>query len=153
MRRLTMTIILMLAACARAVESDDTAEAPPPYNTDIDVVEVMAHTVDPSARAFWAAWGEIYDKDGSHDISAKTDEEWKKVEDGAITLVLAANSLMLPAYQRDPRAEWISHAKAMADLATLGREGADRKDLAAMEKIGADLDEACDACHEAFRKK
>lgn len=149
---------LLLAGCSGQTAADeDTAAAAvtapaPPFNTDVDVIEIMAHTVDPAARAFWASWGEVYDSEGSHDVSAKTDEEWKKVEDGATMLVLASNTLMLPAYQRKPEADWIKYAKTMSDLAMLGREGADHKDLAAMETIGAQIDEACDACHAAYRK-
>lgn len=155
----SVALALLLAACTGETAANEDAviaatatATPPPFNTDIDVIEIMAHTVDPAARAFWAAWGEVYDSNGSHDVSAKTDDEWKKVEDGATMLVLASNTLMLPAYQRKPEADWIKYAKAMSDLAMLGREGADHKDLAVMEKVGAQLDEACDACHAAYRK-
>ena len=142
-----------LCACSEPA-STPTAEGPPPappYNTDIDVAEVMIHAVDPAARAFWAGWGEVYTAKGMTDISAKTDEEWKKVEDGATMVMLATNTLMLPAYQRKPVENWNRYAKEVADLAILGREGADAHDKKAIEEIGGRLDVACDACHEAFR--
>jgi hypothetical protein len=153
---LVLGACLAFAACSPKAPGGIVAEAappPPPYNSDVDVDEIMVHVMDPAARQFWAGWGETYSKDGLVDISAKTDEEWKKVEDGATTVVLATNTLMLPAYQRKPVDEWNKYAKAVADLAMLGREGADKQDKVAMEDIGGKLDVACDACHAAFRSE
>jgi hypothetical protein len=146
-------LALGLAACNKAPEVVAAApvEPVPPFINELDVGEIMVHTMDPQARQFWAGWGEEYSAKGLVDVSAKTDEEWKKVEDGATGVVLAANTLMLPAYQRKPNAEWLKYARNVADLAMLGREGADKKDKAAMEDIGGRLDVACDACHKAFR--
>jgi hypothetical protein len=73
------------------------------------------------------------------------------VEDGATGVVMAANTLMLPAYQRKPEDQWLKLARDVADLAMQGRDGADKQDKAAMEVIGGKLDVACDACHKAFR--
>jgi hypothetical protein len=145
----------MLDACTRAKPAEAAAAAPnpvePPYNADIDVDEVMVHVMDPAARAFWAGWGEVYDRTGRHDVSASTDEEWKKVEDGAAMVVLATNTLMLPTYRRKPEAEWNRWVKEVAELAIQGKAAADKRDLAAIESVGGKLDEACDACHKAFR--
>jgi hypothetical protein len=111
----------------------------------------MVHVMDPAARAFWKGWGEVYDSDGLHDVSARTGEEWKRVEDGAATVVLATNTLMLPAYLRKPEDEWNRWAKEVADLAMKGKQAAEMQDKAAIEEIGGKLDTACDSCHEAFR--
>src|SRR5262249_30398876 len=96
-------------------------------------------------------WGETYSKDGLVDISAKTDEQWKKVADGATAVVVATNTLMLPAYQREPKGKWVEYAKQVGDLAMKGRIGADQQDKAAMEEIGGRLNVMCDNCHKAFR--
>ena len=156
-----MRLTLFLAACTLAACSrspaPEAAKAetppPPPYISDLDVDEIMVHVMDPQARQFWAGWGEVYDSKGLHDVSAKTDDEWKKVEDGATGVVLATNSLMIPAYQRQPADQWIRFAREVADLAMQGRDAADKKDKAAMEDIGGRLDVACDECHKAFRKE
>lgn len=146
---------LLAVACSGQTETVELPAAPASpaahYNTDIDVDEVMVHVMDPAARAFWKGWGEVYDDRGSHDVSAKTDEEWKKVEDGAAMVVLATNTLMLPAYQRKPEADWIKWARDAADLAMKGKQAAELQDKAAMEEIGGKLDVACDGCHNAFR--
>jgi hypothetical protein len=145
--------VFLAAACGEANKVADTPPAPPPppFNSDIDVDEVMVHVMDPQARAFWAGWGEVYDDKGVHDVSAKTEEQWKRVEDGAAAVVLATNTLMLPAYQRKPEADWMKLAKDVADLAMEGKMAAEAQDVSKMESIGGKLDVACDACHAAFR--
>jgi hypothetical protein len=154
-----MRMTMLVAVCALAIAGcskppETTAAAPDaPYNSEIDVDEVMVHVMDPRARDFWSAWGEVYDSQGLHDVSAKTDDDWKRVEDGAAAVVLATNTLLLPQYRREPFAEWARLAKDVADLAMQGKQAAERKDLTVMEELGGKLDVACDACHEAFRSE
>src|SRR5262245_1513809 len=95
------SLAIGLAACNKPPEVA-AAPAPPPFVNELDVGEVMIHAMDPAAKAFWKGWAEEYSEAGFVDKSAKTDEEWKDVEDGATGVVLAANTLMLPAYQRQP---------------------------------------------------
>ena len=159
-RRLQHAICLatvgVLAACSGqtpAPEAAATPQATAPYNSQIDVLEVMVHVMDPRARQFWAGWGYVADETGVRDVSAKTEEDWKSVEDGAAAVVLATNTLMLPAYQREPQADWIKWARLTADIAMEGKKAAELKDVAAIEEIGGRLDVACDGCHEAFRPK
>lgn len=143
---------IALAACAPR-EPKAAAPAPepaPPYNTQIDVAELMVHVMDPSARAFWRGWGETLTSKGWTDISPQTDEEWKKVEDGAAAIVTTTNVLLLPDYARKPTADWNRFAEDVAKLAIAGKEGAERKDKQAMYELGGKLDEACDACHHVF---
>src|SRR5262245_11122343 len=101
-------LAVSLCACSGPASAPAAEAAPPapPYNADIDVAEVMIHAMDPAARAFWSGWGEIYTAEGMTDISAKTDDDWKRVEDGATMVMLATNTLMLPAYQRKPVEDW-----------------------------------------------
>jgi hypothetical protein len=149
MRLMIFVAAALLASCSKAPE---VAAAPPtaPYIIELDALEIMVHAMDPAARQFWKGWGEEYSDAGLVDVSAKTDDEWKSVEDGATGVVLAANTLMLPAYQRQPASEWNKYARDIADLAMLGREGADAHDRQAMEDIGIRMTAACNACHDAF---
>ncbi len=158
MRRLLLLSFSLLAvACSKGPVAPaapaESAKLSAPFNQDIDVDEVMVHVMDPAARAFWAGWGETYDETGWHDISARTEAEWKKVEDGAAMVVLATNTLMLPPYQRQPNDEWLKLAKNTADLAMQGKNAAENMDKAAMEEIGGKLDVSCDACHKRFREE
>lgn len=120
------------------------------FNTDMDVLEIMIHVIDPAARAFWDGWGFTFDEEGLHDVSASTDEEWKRVEDGAATVVTGMNVIMLPAHQRAPAADWNSYAREVAALAMEGKDAAEAQNLEVMEELGQRLNEACRACHEAF---
>ncbi len=154
---LALACVFSAAACSQSNETTTapvaSAEPAPPFNSDIDVDELMVHVMDPSARAFWAGWAEVYDAKGMHDVSATTEAEWKRVEDGAAAVVLATNTLMLPAYQRTPRDQWIRWAGEVAGLAMQGKAAAEAHDKAAIERVGGKLDAACDACHAAFRKE
>ena len=84
------------------------------------------------------------------DLSPTTEAEWKRVEDGAATVVLATNSLMVPGYQRAPIADWNRHAKGVADVALRAKAAVEKKDMVAMMEIGDELDRACEACHKQF---
>lgn len=148
---LTGCVLSAIACSPQAERADAPASPAPPFNAEIDVEEVMVHAMDPAARAFWAGWGEVYDNAGSHDVSAQTLDEWKKVEDGAAMVVLTTNTLMLPEFQRKPETEWVRWAKEVADLAMQGKQAAEAQDTSAVELIGGKLDQACDACHSAFR--
>jgi hypothetical protein len=139
-----------LGACSPTPSAEPAASALPPYQTEIDTLEAMVHGVDPAAKAFWLGWREVWDETGYHDLSAKTDEDWKRVEDGATTLALLSNALMLPHSQREPRADWLRYAKESADVAMEGKSAAEARDVGQIEEIGARLDETCDACHAQF---
>jgi hypothetical protein len=143
--------LALLAAAVLALASCSKPPPPPaPYSSAISTDEVMAHVMNPQAYAFWAGSGSRLTAKGWEDLSPKTDEAWKKVEDGAAAVVLATNTLMLPAYEREPRAEWDKDAKLVADIALRGKAAADRHDVEAISNIGEELDVACDACHLRF---
>jgi hypothetical protein len=112
--------------------------------------EVMYHVMDPAAYAFWGGVGTSYTLAGEEDLSPKTEDEWKHVEDGAATVVVATNALMAPGYARAPEVDWNNHAKRVIEVAARGKAAVERKDLAAMAQIGEELDVACEACHKQF---
>lgn len=149
---------LMVASCAprtpdTAVALPVAAEAAPADATtgaDLEMPEIMIHVVDPAARAFWKGWGSVYTKEGWTDISPKDEAEWKRVEDGAATLVIATNTLLLDRYAREPVTDWNRFAQGLAAVAVEGKNGAEHQDREAMFTIGEKLDEACDACHAVF---
>jgi hypothetical protein len=137
---------VLLASCAPKPERP----APAPYNTAIPINEVMAHVMDPAADQFWGGTGTSYTVAGERDLSPKTEAEWKRVEDGAATVVLTTNALMAPGYQRAPINDWNRHAKGVADVALRAKAAVEKKDILAMKEIGDELDRACEACHKQF---
>lgn len=140
--------LTLVSGCAK-VEETKTAAAPP-YNTDMPMNEVMFHVMNPAAFKFWSGWGVLEDETGVHDLTPKTDEEWKAVEDGAATVAQMTNVIMMPGYARAPEAEWNRYAQGVAKLALQGKLAAEKHDKAALGVIGEQLDVACDACHEKF---
>jgi hypothetical protein len=140
--------LALAAGCAR-VKPTETAAAPP-YNTDMPMNEVMFHVMNPAAFQFWSGWGVLEDEKGIHDLTPKTDAEWKVVEDGAATVAQMTNVIMMPGYARAPEAEWNRYAQGVAKLAMQGKLAAEKHDAKALGEIGEQLDVACDACHEKF---
>jgi hypothetical protein len=56
----------------------------------------MEGVVDPSADVLWDSVAYIATTKGVEDRQPRTDEEWKAVRNGAITLIEAANLLSMP---------------------------------------------------------
>jgi hypothetical protein len=148
--RLVLATLGAFAAisCSRSPETASTTA--PPYNADLDVLELMVHVMEPAAYDFWKGWGIIYTVEGTKDISPRTSQEWLEVENGAATVIAAANVLMLPGFARKPEDEWYKAATNLADIAKAGKDAAEMEDKEAMYDLGGKLDEACDACHEKF---
>lgn len=92
-------------------------------------------------------------KSGVVDMSPKNDDEWKKVEDGAATVLVTMNTLKLPGYAREPRASWYAAADRVAGVARRAKDAAERQEKASIEQIGDELDPACEGCHTAFLPK
>jgi hypothetical protein len=152
MRLVLICLSAVAAASCSPQPAPGAAADASPYNTDMDVQELMVHVMEPAAYGFWNGWGMIINAEGTFDISPRTERDWKGVENGAATVIAATNTLLLPAYIRQPEAEWRKAAKAVADIAKEGKDAAERQDKQAMYDLGARLDEACDACHSTFAK-
>lgn len=151
-RNLALCVLVAAGAC-----SPKPADPSPPgvataseFNTAIPMNEFMAHVLDPAAYAFWGGSGTIYTEQGDFEIKPQDEGEWKVVEDGAATVVLAVNSLMLPEYQKEPTGDWNLYAKKVADIALSAKQAVEAKDLILMQSLGAELDQACEACHLQF---
>jgi hypothetical protein len=142
-------VALVLAACSASNAESASPEAAA-LQQPVETPELMVHVIEPAARNFWKGWGAVLDEKGWRDVSPKTEAEWKIVEDGAATAVIAATLLKQDAYAREPLDKWNAHAQRIVDLMQAGREGAERQDTETMFTLGEQLDEACDACHADF---
>ena len=56
----------------------------------------MGHIVMPSADKLWGSVATTVSAKGVEDIAPKTDEDWERVRDYAVTLVEATNLLLIP---------------------------------------------------------
>jgi hypothetical protein len=134
-------LVVALAGCAPKPEKS-------PYNTTLALSEVMAHVIDPAAQAYWSTSGSVIDEKGERDLRPTTDAGWLVAENGAAGVIEGANLMMLPERRRD--GEWMAYARRVSDLGVAALAAADARDSTKMFEVGAQLSEACDACHERY---
>ena len=143
--------LLALSGCTQSPPPPAaTPAAAPPYVTTLSLKQVMEWVIDPAADEVWESVAIIITDKGENQKAPKTDEDWAKVRAGAATLVESANLLMLPGRARDG-AKWYAAAKRMSDAAQIALAAAEKKDVAALFDSGANIYNACSACHAAYR--
>jgi hypothetical protein len=139
---------LMLAACSASDADDVTTTAL--AKRVLEAPELMVHVIEPAARGFWKGYSEVLDENGWRDISPSSEVDWKRVEDGAATLMVGGHLLLQPEYAREPVADWNRLTQQFLDLATEGKAQAENQSKDAMLVLGEQLDETCDSCHAQF---
>jgi hypothetical protein len=126
-----------------------------------------------------AAVGTVSTAQRTVTLEPKTDEDWAAVRRHAVALVESTNLLLIPGRHiapsgaetlrvddADPGAElppaeierrvnanwatWTAMALALHDAAGNILKTIDKKDVAALESTGSDLDGICENCHLAF---
>lgn len=147
-----MRILPLLAGVAVvALSGCQQKAAEGQYDTSsVDMVELMAHVIDPAAFMVWKGSGWEITEQGERDLSPTTEEGWKVVEDGATMVAEAGNLLMLPNRPREPVADWNKYAKLLTQRALEAKAAAEAKDKQAVFDTGGRLYEVCVACHKQF---
>ena len=149
-----------------------------PLTPVLSVKELMEHIIDPTAD-----W--IFDA-AVIDVSAKgiqttvpvSDEEWLKVERGALLLAESSNLLKMPRPMAPPgsenaparagepatelspseieakvdanRALWNSHADELRRAALDSVKVVKARNVEGLFQVGSDIDKACESCHLEF---
>src|SRR5260370_39021843 len=62
----------------------------------------METMIDPSADTLWGSAGTVIDKQGTEDLSPKTQEQWLDVRRAAVRIIEGANLLMMPGREAAP---------------------------------------------------
>src|SRR5918994_4289721 len=83
-------------ACQSSQPTQPAAAAQPPYAPTATIKDIMLNIIDPAADVVWLSVTSVQSAEGLVDTAPKTDEDWKKVRSGAITLMEASNLLMMP---------------------------------------------------------
>jgi hypothetical protein len=161
--------LVSISACNR------TQPTPlPEYAPAATIKDLMLSIVDPSADVVWLSVTTVASAAGTVETAPKTDEEWKKVRQGAIALTEAANLLMMPGrhvagpgeksetpgieleplemealIDRD-RASWIMRAKGLHDAGMEVLQAIDAKDAQKVFEIGEHIERACEHCHSQY---
>lgn len=173
--------MLILAGCAKHEASAPaapslTAALPGGLQPEASILDLMLEFIDPNAEQLWESVAAVSAKTGVEEHHPRTDVEWKAVRRKALTLMEAANLLVIegrpvarpgqdleepgdsddltPAQaqaeiDRD-RASFVGFARALQIAAGEMLEAIDRLDPDAFLEAGAVLDEACEGCHRRF---
>jgi len=118
----------------------------PPFNTAVNVKELMAWIVDPSVDVIWDSVGTIYTEAGTKELAPRTDEQWDAVRNSAAIVAESGNLLLMDGRARD-RGAWMSFASALTDAANGARKAAEARNIDALFAAGEDLYRVCSACH------
>lgn len=177
-----LTLCLAIAACSPS----GPAEPPPPakpvlwgdatMKPVVSVRELMRYTIDPVADNIFNSVRSVMTKKGLEDIEPKTDEDWEKIQSGAVSLVETASLLKIPRpftppgdvnnstgpnpvelspeqitakVEKDP-VEWNARIEALKNVALEVMDIVKRKDTKELWGAGEDLDRACEACHRSY---
>lgn len=124
----------------------------PPFKPVASVHDLMHDVIYPHAEVMWDSVGTIIDVEGEHEIRPANEQEWERVMQSALTVAEAGNLLMLEGRAKDT-GEWMRHASALIDAATLAVEAANNRDADAVFDIGGEVYYACNNCHERYWEK
>jgi hypothetical protein len=142
----------------------------------VSVKELMKFMIDPIADNIFNAVGETYTKAGMTEVSPKTQEDWDKIQFGAISLAEGAyllkvkrpftppgdenNSQGPEAVELSPAAitakvekdpvEWNARIEALRNVALEVMDIVKRKDVNELWEAGENLEGACENCHRSY---
>lgn len=162
---------LALQSCTR---TPAPAPAPEPELTAVvSIRELMTNLIDPlSDNVFDAVGVDVTDK-GTVETKPETDEDWAKVQQGAIALAEGSNLIKLRRPVAPPddnvaknpgelppaeieanieknRAAWNAYADGLRAQALKVMDIVKAKDTSKLFQAGSDVDRACENCHLAF---
>jgi len=168
----------------------NSTPAPPPPSSDqpkpqalwgdmkplVSVKELMKYMIDPVSDNIFDAVGTIVTKDGVVDRVPKTDEDWDKVQTGAVSLAEGIYLLKVPRpftppgdrnnsigpdavelspeqitakVEADP-VEWNARIETLRNASLNVLEIVKKRDSSQMWEAGELLDQACEACHRSY---
>ena len=162
---------LVATACQTAAPP---APAGPTYMPTSTIKELMLSVIDPSADVVWLSVMAVMNEKGLIETKPITDEDWLKVRHGAVTLMEAANLLMVPGrrvakpgeksetpgVELEPeemdaliaknRPAWEARAKALHDIVEKVIVAIDAKDSDKVFELGEQIEVACESCHKQY---
>jgi cytochrome c556 len=169
-------VAVLLAGTATAAcnsRAAATSREPTDIRPIVSVKELMENVIDPQADFVFDAVGVDIGTEGMTETKPTTDDDWVKVQRGAVILAEATNLLKMPRRIAPPgdtnnsgganapelspeqiqakvdadRALWNSHADKLRDEALKVLDIVRKKDADSLFKAGSDIDQACESCH------
>ena len=142
----------VVAAAALAIGCMPAGDAGPPFKPVASIHDLMHDVIYPHAEVVWDSVGTVIDKDGTHEIRPSSEQEWERVMQSALTVAEAGNLLMMEGRAKDT-GDWMQHARALIEAATLAVDAANDRDADAVFDIGGEIYNACNNCHEKYWEK
>lgn len=160
-------------AAGTATSAQTVSAASADLSAVVSTRELMASLVDPMADNIFDAVGVEVTENGAVETRPETDEDWARIDQGAIVLAEASNLLKLPrkaapehdyvaknpgelppaeidANIEQNRAAWNAYANALRVEALKVRDIVAGRQTDALFQAGSDIDRACENCHIAF---
>ena len=141
--KLTLFLILILLISFNSFADND-------HHTDMH--DVMAHLLTPASEKIWNASGFIITKEGEFSLEPINQEEWNEVIFGAKVIMESTFILNRPDRAKG-REDWIRFSELLEPIGKKALEAAESKDSEKLFSVGADLYQACVACHNVYMKK
>ena len=117
-----------------------------------DMHDVMAHLLTPASEKIWNASGFIITEEGELSLAPTNQEEWNEVIFGAKVIMESTFILNRPDRSQG-RSDWISFSELLEQIGKRAFEAAENKDPEELFEVGADLYQACVACHNVYMKQ
>jgi hypothetical protein len=160
--------------CQSQAPSTPAAAPQPEYFPTATIKDLMLSVIDPAADVVWLSVTTVVDGKGLVETKPISDEDWTKVRHGAVTLMEAANLLMIPGrrvarpgeksetpgIELEPeemdaliakdRAAWNTRAKALHDVVAQVVQAIDAKDAEKVFELGEQIELACEGCHKQY---
>jgi cytochrome c556 len=161
------------AAIATATKGASGEPETLPFEVTASLQELMRDEVDASADAIWDSVGTTTTRNGSVEKQPRSDEDWQALRRQAVVLLEATNLLVIPGRRvaqrefpsdgpgvfssqqiqtelRRRQPEFNAFAQGLRGSGRRVLAAIDSRDVDALLKEGAVMDNACEACHRSF---
>ena len=116
-----------------------------------DMHDVMAHLLTPASEKIWNASGSIITKEGELSLAPTNQEEWNEVIVGAKVIMESTFILNRPDRAKG-REDWVRFSELLEPIGKRALKAAENKDSEKLFVVGADLYQACVACHNVYMR-
>ena len=116
-----------------------------------DMHDVMAHLLTPASEKIWNASGSIITKEGELSLAPTNQEEWNEVIFGAMVIMESTFILNRPDRAKG-RKDWVRFSELLEPIGKRALKAAENKDSEKLFAVGADLYQACVACHNVYMR-
>ena len=117
----------------------------------MDLHDLMAHFLTPASEKIWNSSGSIITEEGELSLAPTNQEGWDEVIFGAQVLIESTYILNRPDRAKG-RKDWIEFSKLLEPIGKRALDAAERQKSEELFEIGADLYQACVACHNVYMK-